>query len=241
MSFSGWPSIDSQPASKAVREYLRSTLLSVRQNPISDSFQLVLDIAAGRRVLDVGAVGHNEHSEVSVNWKHRLLANASSYCLGIDIVEPSVDYLQQKGYNIQLCDATSELYLGRRFDIIFAGDVIEHVDSPHLLMSFVRRHLEPNGKFFVSTPNPFFVGNLKTLSADSLFLANAEHVSWITPTCALEIARRSQMILSSYWHVHDLRAGFTKQFITRLLSSVGFYECEFLARSFLYEFSLYDS
>ncbi len=61
------------------------------------------------------------------------------------------------GYAVQLADA-EDFDLGRRFDTVFAGEVIEHLDNVHGFLSSVRRHLAPGGRLVLTTPNAFYVG-----------------------------------------------------------------------------------
>jgi len=48
--------------------------------------------------------------------------------------------------------------LQRTFDTVFAGEIIEHLDNVHGFLTSVRRHLEPGGRFVLTTPNVFYVG-----------------------------------------------------------------------------------
>jgi SAM-dependent methyltransferase len=49
--------------------------------------------------------------------------------------------------------------LGRTFDVVFAGELIEHLDNVHGFLTSVRRHLAPGGKLVLTTPNAFYIGN----------------------------------------------------------------------------------
>jgi 2-polyprenyl-3-methyl-5-hydroxy-6-metoxy-1,4-benzoquinol methylase len=43
--------------------------------------------------------------------------------------------------------------LGETFEVIVAGDVIEHMSNPGLFLDNCRRHLEPGGQLILTTPN----------------------------------------------------------------------------------------
>jgi 2-polyprenyl-3-methyl-5-hydroxy-6-metoxy-1,4-benzoquinol methylase len=140
----------------------------------------------------------------SPNWKHKHISKVASECLGLDIIEPLVKNLNSKGYNVVCVDATSEADLGRRFETIIVGDVIEHVNDPVALVKFCARHLKnENSRIFISTPNPFFDAWHQMVKRDGTFIANFEHVSWVTPTNMVEIAKRAECKLISY-HVPEL-------------------------------------
>jgi len=46
-------------------------------------------------------------------------------------------------------------YENNTFDMVFADNVLEHLDNPEAVFSEVRRVLKPGGRLFVKTPNKF--------------------------------------------------------------------------------------
>ncbi len=44
--------------------------------------------------------------------------------------------------------------LGETYDVIVAGDIIEHLSNPGRFLGAVSRHLNKEGVFLVTTPNP---------------------------------------------------------------------------------------
>ena len=75
-------------------------------------------------------------------------------CVGVDVIEELVAELNARGFNVACVDATSEHDLGERFEIVFIGDVLEHVNDPSRLLAFGARHLAPEGRIYATTPNP---------------------------------------------------------------------------------------
>ena len=105
--------------------------------------------------------------------------------------------MNERGYDIRVCDATSDKYLGEKFDTVVMGDVIEHVENPVNLVRFAIRHLNDDGKVIVKTPNPYYIDNIIKFAKSKDFV-NFEHIAWFTPTMALELARRAECKLSAY-------------------------------------------
>lgn len=132
------------------------------------------------------------------DWKHKIIHESATRTVGVDIIPELIDDLNSKGYDVRLCDATSDEDLGERFSIVHIGDVIEHVDSPVALMKFAKRHLEPGGKIIIRTPNPYCFDYVRRIRQKGTDVSNLEHVFYITPTHMLEIARRSGLELSGY-------------------------------------------
>jgi len=69
----------------------------------------------------------------------------------------------EKGSDYQQ-DLNKPFDLERKFDIIVAGELIEHLENRGVFLENVKKHLKDNGIFFLTTPNPtsfrFFVYGL---------------------------------------------------------------------------------
>jgi SAM-dependent methyltransferase len=78
---------------------------------------------------------------------------------GIDIACDLIEYLKlvyKNAANIywfcmDVCKHSS--FLGKKFDIIFSADTLEHVDSPREYFNFISAHIKPNGSIFIFFPN----------------------------------------------------------------------------------------
>ena len=75
-------------------------------------------------------------------------------CVGLDLEEVEVKMLRDKGYNVIHGDATST-DIGRQFNAIVAGEIIEHIDNLGLFLKNMRKHLTSDGFLVISTPNVF--------------------------------------------------------------------------------------
>lgn len=155
------------------------------------------DCAAGHDVLHIGCCEHAEKYMAADGWKHRAIAAAAHTLLGVDINEPAVLAMRQRGYQVVLADATSDVDMGKRFDRVIIGDVIEHVGNLDGLLRFADRHLTSTGELIVSTPNPFFVRHVARAWFARPMIANFEHVSWVTESNILELVRRAGMSLKA--------------------------------------------
>lgn len=195
----GWRALSADPVSGTVRAYLRAALDGSLAGAVRSPDDFLKEFVEGREVLDIGIVEHDLGHMGSPDWKHAKIARWSRSCLGIDILEDELEVLRGRGYEVARMDATSRRFLGRRFERIVIGDVIEHVDDPVSLLRFARRHLRLSGRILVTTPNPYWVLFLWESLRTGTYVANADHVRWVSPTMALELARRADLRLDSYW------------------------------------------
>ena len=153
--------------------------------------------ARNKRVLDLGCVNHNPENYKSKFWLHKALTAVASHCVGLDIYEPGVKYLRSVGFDVIHGNAES-FNLGKRFDVISAGEIIEHLSNPSGMLECVRRHLFPSGVLLLSTPNPwhwrFVVKSM--LSPD--VRPNPEHVAWYCKTTLKTLVARHDFVISEF-------------------------------------------
>lgn len=191
-----WTKISKNPVSQDVLTFLRDELKKRRGERVFDFMAFLREFVENKTVLDIGVVEHDITHIESSGWKHKKIIEYAKQVTGVDILSEEVALLQKRGFNVVEVDATSDIDLGLRVDRIFIGDVIEHVDNSIKLMNFAARHLNDEGLILVTTPNPFCF--FKTVLVEGTFIANAEHISWVAPSHAMEIGRRANLKLVEY-------------------------------------------
>lgn len=195
-----WTQLTRDPVDNRVRRTLKEWLLERRHDlPKNDYDAFLLAQVTGKSVLDIGICEHTLERINSPKWKHRLIKEKAARCVGVDIIEDLVRALVEKGFDVVCQDATSDTHLGETFDVVHIGDVIEHVPDPSRLLKFAARHLAPGGKILVRTPNPHNFDYQRHARRDGISVENMEHISYIVPFHALELARRTGLDFSGYW------------------------------------------
>ena len=71
---------------------------------------------------------------------------------------------------------------------------------------------------------------------DGVCITNAEHISWISSTMALELAHRAEINLDSYWHIQGKGHTLLRKFIVKLLQLTGKLDHELFSGSFYFIF-----
>jgi SAM-dependent methyltransferase len=137
-----------------------------------------------------------DHFAGSGQHLHRRLARAASESLGVDVVPDGIEALRQEGFNVRVCDITGEAIDGT-FDVIVAGELIEHLGRPEAVFQIGRRNLVSGGRLVLTTPNPYYLARIR----DSLLgrsRENADHVSLWSPAGIAEMAEREGLRLDRY-------------------------------------------
>jgi SAM-dependent methyltransferase len=135
----------------AASEYHESIWSAVPGHAVPAGLQqrrafLLSRVAPGERVLDLGC-GTAELTEA--------LRDAGARPLGVDVSEEALGRARELHPQIELRPAPPDgpLPLGdAQFDVVWAGEVIEHVRDTAAWLSEVRRVLRPGGRLLLTTP-----------------------------------------------------------------------------------------
>ena len=128
----------------------------------------IVDRCRGKCVLHLGCVGFTcLPADVRVrlaprSLHHRLTAVAGKV-VGVDWCEEAITACKRLGVfdNVLCGDVTrlEELPLKPEFDVIVAGDILEHLDNPGLMMKGIRRLCRPDTEVVLTAPNAFGLPN----------------------------------------------------------------------------------
>lgn len=158
----------------------------------------VVSYCRGKDVLDLGCVQHNPENYKSKYWLHKALAQVANSLEGLDLYEAGVEYLKKLGYQVVVGNA-EHFDIGKKYDVIVAGDLIEHLEDLRGFLSSCRSHLRPGGRLLLSTPNPWYWRNVVKALVFGRVSANPEHTLWMCPTVLRQLLARHNMKIQ-HWH-----------------------------------------
>jgi 2-polyprenyl-3-methyl-5-hydroxy-6-metoxy-1,4-benzoquinol methylase len=196
-----WVSISSDPTSnegdagwKAFYDRVVTQFI-LRCPDARDQRILRLITEFGHNILDVGFAEHSIARARSDGWFHWKLRSVPGVKVcGLDLNAGLVEQIRSEFSldGLYSGDATdSQLVVnGGGFDVIHAGDLIEHLSNCEGFFAFCRNNLKPGGHVVLTTPNPCSAPRIIRLVRFGGAVANFEHVSWITPTNINELCRR---------------------------------------------------
>jgi cyclopropane fatty-acyl-phospholipid synthase-like methyltransferase len=118
----------------------------------------ILRICAGRRVLHLGCSDMPYTLQRGDQLVHKQLARVTrpDDLWGIDISAEGVHLLRQMGFENTICGNVEELVAPRdwpRFDVIVAGEIIEHLNNPGLFLQSVRDLMTIGTELVITTVN----------------------------------------------------------------------------------------
>jgi SAM-dependent methyltransferase len=158
---------------------------------------------ANAEVLDLGCVCH----ELDISdppWLHGFLVERASRVVGVDILPDAVAELERRGYEV-VCANVETMDLDQTFDVVVAGDIIEHLSNLGLFFERVRAHLADGGLLLVATPNPLNPMRMLRLLTGGRDLANGEHTCWFTQKVLRQLAARHGFEVADESYADDTR------------------------------------
>ena len=156
----------------------------------------ILQHIDGGRILDVGCTGGAHNQEVPSNL-HVELCKRFDDVTGIDVNETNIALMKSKCYeNVFLEDAESFSF-SEPFDVIVAGELIEHLTNPAAFLLNCKKHLHKGGRIVLTTPYPFAMLHvLFSLAHYPKTCSHSEHTLWLCPSTIRELAKRCGLAVS---------------------------------------------
>jgi 2-polyprenyl-3-methyl-5-hydroxy-6-metoxy-1,4-benzoquinol methylase len=186
----------------------------------------ILNMVGGRKVLHLGCVGFTDCSgaekvAMAGDSLHASITNAAAECVGVDLDEETIEELQKhdvftnvvKGDVERMEELPAEI---SSFELIVAGDIIEHLSNPGLMLDGVRERLAPDGRLIVSTPNAFGIaGWMRFLTGR--FREGAQHVLCFNPITLAQLLERHGYEVEAASSCYQSRAETNYGILFRLL------------------------
>lgn len=123
---------------------------------------------------------------------HGILRDIASDLHGLDIDADSIKEMRAKGFsNLYVGNAESldTLDLSQTFDVVLAGDLLEHLTCPGAMLDGVKRFLAPGGSFIVSTNNAFGL-HFQLRRWTGGYTEQFEHVCFFSPETLVHLFER---------------------------------------------------
>jgi SAM-dependent methyltransferase len=132
---------------KTISDYNIATKFTyeMRESRLKKCVKIMNSLAPGR-MLDIGC----SNGDWATYWTDR-----GWQCSGVDIDREHVEIARQRGIDAKHCDLNRDPlpFADESFDLIFAGEVIEHLVDTDGFMRELRRCVRPGGAVLITTPN----------------------------------------------------------------------------------------
>jgi len=136
---------------------------------------------------------------------HSILNDTAQNLAGLDIDAKSLETMKELGFSNLYegnAEKLSESNIKEKYDIVIAGDLLEHITCPGAMLEGVKELLDENGKFIISTNNAFGV-HYQIRRWLGRFTEHFEHVCFYSPETLVHLFERHN------YKVVDLYAAYT--------------------------------
>jgi 2-polyprenyl-3-methyl-5-hydroxy-6-metoxy-1,4-benzoquinol methylase len=143
-------------------------------------------VCSGKKVLHLGCSSGKfiEDRIRRGDLLHAELAGVASELHGLDLDEASVEILRRMGFeNLWIGNAEHLGSVGlpaAHFDVVVAGDLLEHITNPGGMLDGIRKLLSANGVLLLSTNNAFGL-NYQVRRWLGIYSEHPEHVVFYSP------------------------------------------------------------
>ena len=164
--------------------YKAKMLHAVPDAPVMDRAEYILQLCAGKIVMDIGCTGELHHGIEQVAEK----------CYGMDIVEcPDVTNF----YQVDI-DHSEWLPAPSDVELVIAGEVIEHLSNAGHFLDMLHVY---NCDVVITTPNAFSEAGRYSLLKSQIENVNVEHTAWYSwHTLKVLIERHGFEIVEWLWY-----------------------------------------
>jgi len=189
-----------------------------------------------KSVLHIGCADYplTEERLLTDSLLHKNIQKSASSVFGIDNSEKGTDILIKKGFdNVTLMDAEN-VDLEMKFDIILAGDVLEHMNNPGMLLQKVSELLNPFGTLIIGVPNAYSFNVFRYVLRD-FEPTHKDHCYFFSPKTLTELCSRYHLVPTKLIYTVQPESKYTSNLsvlVRRLLVNV----CKKLAPSFIMHF-----
>ncbi len=204
---SGWRDLADDPNDPAAIADRARTLQAAWRDPIADRVAFLEQRCRGRNVLDIGCVAHDVERLSGSEWLHGRIAAVAASCVGVDILEEGVEAVNAAGFDAVAHDLSTGLGpLTERgpFDVIVAGELLEHVTDLDMVFRVAAEGLADDGELILTTPNPYAPPRVRAGQLGIVW-ENVDHIMYAFPSGVAELAARRGLVLAEAATVDDRR------------------------------------
>jgi len=194
----------------------------IRGTKVVSRVDEVLRVCEDKKILHLGCADMPYTSQRGDELLHKKLLKVTEQenLWGLDASEEGINTLRELGYQNLICgnveDAHTKLKQ-EKFDIILAGEIIEHLDNPGLFLESVRSIMTDNSEFILTTVNaPSFKGFL--FSMLRLEKVHPDHNYYFSYRTLKQLLEKFDLTCDEiYYYVEIQGKGFAR-FLDKILS-----------------------
>jgi SAM-dependent methyltransferase len=161
-----------------------------------DRRQFILERSVGRRVLHLGCVDKPYLEEKLANGTllHEMLVERAAKVVGVDSDPEGVSLFEARGWPTLCADVEQLPELNDDFDLVVAGEIIEHLSNPGLFLDSLAHRLRPGTEVILTTPSAYAIRRYWRFLIGHEQV-HPDHVAYYSPLTLREAVARSGYVV----------------------------------------------
>lgn len=164
-------------------------------------------------VLDVGFWGQATQHD-SPRWPHNMLIRRAREVYGVDLEYD--EHVLRDLSHYKKASAENFDFGEIQFDVIFGGDVIEHLSNPGLFLDCSKKALKKGGVLIISTPNCFNLWNLISKLMRYEPAVNNDHTCYFNEKTIRQLYLKNGWEVTEILYLYKLDTNYTESFKKKL-------------------------
>lgn len=179
----------------------------------------ILSKCKNKNVLDLGCVDHDLYKNKIVNdsWLHDKIKQISNSIIGVDILKENVEFLKTKGYkivhgNVENLNEVPEIN-GKSFDIIIAGDLIEHLFNAGLFLESIKSFCNSSTEIIITTPNCFSIKYISPYLFKNKEKVRKDHTCWYSKNTLIQLLKMKGFKTTGFYFSSNIKVNGIRPFL----------------------------
>jgi 2-polyprenyl-3-methyl-5-hydroxy-6-metoxy-1,4-benzoquinol methylase len=161
----------------------------------------VKNLEKNKKILDIGCTDMPNISLHS-NFLHKKICenvNKKVKVLGVDNNKNKIKKMKLQGYNCINANILKK-FTKQKFDLIIAGEIIEHISDQNKFILSLKNLLSKNGKILITTPNPNGVMSVLGYWFFKNERGGEGHVLWQSPKTLKLLCLKNKLLVKKVYH-----------------------------------------
>jgi 2-polyprenyl-3-methyl-5-hydroxy-6-metoxy-1,4-benzoquinol methylase len=174
-------------------------------NLLVDRVTYILDQCKGKRVLHLGCTDwpFTERKASIGALLHGRINEIAASLVGVDADPDGIEWFQRHGFPATYYDNAEKIshpeVCSGKYDVILAGEIIEHLENPGLFLRSIQKLMMPNTDLIITTINAYcffrFLYYLRGIEA-----VHADHNYYFSPIVLRKLITRCGLEVKEYFH-----------------------------------------
>jgi len=150
------------------------------------------------------------------NLLHHKIANVTDDLVGVDLSTEGVAWLASLGYKNLLVgnvERLNELEIKRQFEVIVAGELLEHLSNPGMFLSNVKPLIADDGILIITVPNAHAIKSFVRVLLFRKELIHPDHVYYFSQATIGHLCKRYGLKIKETFYYVTTPLNIAKRFI----------------------------